>query len=118
MIFAPSRCLPGRPLLDWLMPLLFGGLVIHLALLLVELFSRHPVRDAALAAHVITRGGLRCRFWAGVVLAGGVVPLILIAVGGIVASTPVAALAAILTLAGLWLWEDLWVRAGQSIPLS
>jgi hypothetical protein len=27
-------------------------------------------------------------------------------------------LAAILTLAGLWLWEDLWVKAGQSIPLS
>jgi hypothetical protein len=27
-------------------------------------------------------------------------------------------LAAALTLAGLWLWEDLWVRAGQSVPLS
>jgi Fe-S-cluster-containing dehydrogenase component/formate-dependent nitrite reductase membrane component NrfD len=118
VIFPPSRCLPGRPVLDWLMPLLFGGLVVHLALLLVELFSRHPVRDAALAAAVITRGGLRRRFWAGVVLAGVLVPLVLIAVGAIVASTPVAVLAAILTLAGLWLWEDLWVRAGQTIPLS
>ena len=26
--------------------------------------------------------------------------------------------AAVLALAGLWLWEDLWVKAGQSIPLS
>ena len=28
------------------------------------------------------------------------------------------ALAALLALAGLWLWEDLWVKAGQSVPLS
>jgi len=27
-------------------------------------------------------------------------------------------LASVLALAGLWLWEDLWVKAGQSIPLS
>jgi hypothetical protein len=26
--------------------------------------------------------------------------------------------AALCALAGLWLWEDLWVRAGQSVPLS
>ena len=29
-----------------------------------------------------------------------------------------AAAAALLALAGLWLYEDLWVKAGQSIPLS
>jgi hypothetical protein len=28
------------------------------------------------------------------------------------------ALAAVLALGGLWLWEDLWVRAGQALPLS
>jgi hypothetical protein len=27
-------------------------------------------------------------------------------------------LAAVLALGGLWVWEDLWVKAGQSIPLS
>jgi hypothetical protein len=27
-------------------------------------------------------------------------------------------MAAGLALAGLWLWEELWIRAGQSIPLS
>jgi hypothetical protein len=46
------------------------------------------------------------------------IPLVLIMISTISASTPIAVLAAILTLAGLWLWEDLWVRAGQSIPLS
>ena len=29
-----------------------------------------------------------------------------------------ASLVASLALAGLWLWEDLWVKAGQSVPLS
>jgi len=42
------------------------------------------------------------------------VPLLLLA-----APSPAAwALAALLALAALWLWEELWVRAGQSIPLS
>jgi hypothetical protein len=27
-------------------------------------------------------------------------------------------LAAVLALAGLWVYEDLWVKAGQSVPLS
>jgi len=29
-----------------------------------------------------------------------------------------AAIAGLLALAGLYLWEDCWVRAGQSVPLS
>jgi hypothetical protein len=29
-----------------------------------------------------------------------------------------AAVAALLSLAGLWVYEDLWVKAGQSLPLS
>ena len=34
-------------------------------------------------------------------------------------SSPVAWTAgAVLALLGLWIYEDLWVRAGQSIPLS
>jgi hypothetical protein len=24
----------------------------------------------------------------------------------------------VLALAGLWLWEELWIRAGQMLPLS
>jgi hypothetical protein len=33
-------------------------------------------------------------------------------------SNAVSAVGALLALAGLWLWEDLWVKAGQSVPLS
>jgi hypothetical protein len=27
-------------------------------------------------------------------------------------------LGAILALAGLWIYEDVWIKAGQSLPLS
>ena len=45
--------------------------------------------------------------------AGLVLPLILLTRG-----PPGAVAAAVLALAGLWIYEDLWVKAGQSLPLS
>jgi hypothetical protein len=53
--------------------------------------------------------------WGGVVVGGIVLPLVLL----LSASVPFGSeLAAGLALAGLWLWEELWIRAGQMIPLS
>ena len=38
---------------------------------------------------------------------------------GVTLQEPVAtSAAAILALIGLWIYEDLWIKAGQSIPLS
>jgi len=42
------------------------------------------------------------------------VPVLFLFYGGALG----AAVAAVLSLAGQWLYEDLWVRAGQSVPLS
>jgi hypothetical protein len=43
------------------------------------------------------------------------VPLVLL----VVSPQPWADVAAtVLALGGLWLWEDIWVRAGQALPLS
>ncbi|MBI4592719.1 MAG: polysulfide reductase NrfD [Candidatus Rokubacteria bacterium] len=92
---------------------LFGGLLATAVVLVAELAGRHPSIDAVRAARLLTRGGLRGRFWGGVVVAGLLLPLALVWLGS--AGAP---LAAALALAGLWLWEDLWIRAGQSIPLS
>jgi hypothetical protein len=37
----------------------------------------------------------------------------------LLSASPLAAgLASVLALVGLYLWEDCWVRAGQSVPLS
>ena len=92
---------------------LLVSLVLNAILLLAELGGRHASIDAGRAAALITRGHYRARFWWGVIGAGIVLPIVLIALG------PLGAVpAAVLALAGLWIWEDTWIRAGQSVPLS
>jgi hypothetical protein len=93
--------------------LLALALVLHAVLLFAELGVSHANTDVATAARLITRGGYRGRFWAGAVVVGIVAPLvaIIVAPGGMV-------IGAVLALAGLWIYEDVWVRAGQSVPLS
>ncbi len=98
--------------------ILVGALVAHAALLALELFSRHPVHDVALAARLITAGTLRGRFWGGVVTAGVIAPIVLLVAAASLGASAVSTLAALLALAGLWLWEDVWIKAGQAVPLS
>jgi Ni/Fe-hydrogenase subunit HybB-like protein len=89
------------------------GLVAHAVILIAELAGSHPNLDAGRAARLITHGPWRGRFWGLVVVVGVVVPIVLALVG------PLMSVAgAVLALAGLWVYEALWVKAGQSIPLS
>jgi Fe-S-cluster-containing dehydrogenase component/formate-dependent nitrite reductase membrane component NrfD len=90
-------------------------LVASALVLFAETGTSHASHDAARAARLIRRGPYRARFWWGVVVGGTIVPLLLLL-------SPLypwgSTLAALLVLWGLWLWEDLWVRAGQALPLS
>jgi Fe-S-cluster-containing dehydrogenase component/formate-dependent nitrite reductase membrane component NrfD len=100
-------------LLAWTM---VGGLVTSAVLLVAEFAGSHANVDVARAARLVTRGHFRTHFWAGVVAVGLALPLVLVLTaldGGVVAG-----LAAALALAGLWIYEDVWVKAGQSVPLS
>jgi formate-dependent nitrite reductase membrane component NrfD len=94
---------------------LWFSLALSGAVLFVEAFTAHATRDAGRAARLITRGPYRARFWWGIVAAGTAVPLVLL-VGSALPATSAAA--ALLALGGLWLWEDVWIRAGQALPLS
>ena len=85
-------------------------------LLFCELGTTHANVDVARAGQLITRGPWRARFWVGVVGVGIVVPVVLAL--GAPPGGALAALIALMALAGLWLYEDLWIKAGQSIPLS
>jgi Ni/Fe-hydrogenase subunit HybB-like protein len=107
-----------HPPADGLVPLLIFALVAHAALVLLELLGHHSGIDVTRAARLLTRGALAGRLWSGVIVAGVLAPITLVLLS---AAWEVAALnvaGALLALGGLWLWEDLWVRAGQSIPLS
>ena len=90
-------------------------LVVSLLVLFAETVTTHASYDAARAARLITRGPYRARFWWGVVVGGTVVPVLLL-MSPFFPWAP--ATASLLALGGLWLWEDLWVRAGQALPLS
>jgi formate-dependent nitrite reductase membrane component NrfD len=94
---------------------LWASLLVSALVLFAELFTSHATQDAVRAARLLTSGRLRRPLWAGVVGAGIVLPLLLL----MSASVPFGSeLAAALALGGLWLWEELWIRAGQMIPLS
>jgi formate-dependent nitrite reductase membrane component NrfD len=94
---------------------LWFSLALNGVVLFAETFTAHATQDAARAARLITRGPYRVRFWWGIVVGGTAVPLVLL----VVSPQPWAAVATtVLALGGLWLWEDIWVRAGQALPLS
>jgi formate-dependent nitrite reductase membrane component NrfD len=89
------------------------SLLAQALVLFSELFGSHASVDVARAAWLITRGPWSGRFWGGVVVLGLVLPQVLVPWG-----PGPTVLAAVFALLGLWIYEDLWVKAGQSIPLS
>jgi Fe-S-cluster-containing dehydrogenase component/formate-dependent nitrite reductase membrane component NrfD len=99
---AGALALLGQDGLDWWIA---GAAAASLAIVAVDTFGGHATGQAARAARNLWHAR---RFWAGaalIALAAVLAPLL----------APAAAVAA---LAGLWLYEDAWVRAGQSVPLS
>jgi Ni/Fe-hydrogenase subunit HybB-like protein len=96
---------------------LLGGVLGTGGLIAVELAAR-STRHVELALAAMTRGPFAGRFRLGVV-AGVLVPavLVILALAG-VAPTGLAAIAGLVALAGLAAYEDAFVRAGQSVPLS
>ncbi|HEX6424660.1 MAG TPA: 4Fe-4S dicluster domain-containing protein [Acidimicrobiales bacterium] len=96
---------------------LLGGVAATGALIAVEHAAR-GTRHVELALAAMTRGPFAARFRLGVV-AGVAVPAVcvVLALAG-VAPTALAAVAGAAALVGLAAYEDAFVRAGQSVPLS
>ncbi len=98
-------------------------MVVSLCMTFAELLLPHVSEDARLATRSLVRGALSIRFWGLAIGAGLVLPIMLLIC--VLAIRPalrmemaLAAIAAILALAGVWFFEDVWVKAGQSVPLS
>jgi Fe-S-cluster-containing dehydrogenase component/formate-dependent nitrite reductase membrane component NrfD len=95
------------------------SLTIGLLIGLGEFFLVPTSRDAKLAKELMLSGALRLR------LLGGALGLGIAALIFLLAMTPLSAFpealesgAAVLTLAGIWIFDALWVHAGQVVPLS
>ncbi len=96
---------------------LAGALLLHLLILVFSILI-HRFGSAAheRAVDLILRGPFKRDFWAGAILLGGVLPLLLLGwrqFGGYG-----AVLAGVLAVAGAYIWDRVWVKAGQAVPLS
>jgi hypothetical protein len=105
---------------------LLAGAAAAAALTAAELSGRHrPDTRGVRGAHVRlahaarTRGRYATRFWVGGIAIGLGLPVILLLLAETAgAARPLAGLAGAAALAGLAAYEDAYVRAGQSVPLS
>jgi formate-dependent nitrite reductase membrane component NrfD len=91
-------------------------MVLHLLLVAGELTMPHASDNASYAARLIVGGPFRNWFWAGAVGLGVLLPLALLFVAP--SSFNAVAIAAVLALAGLFVFEWCFVMAGQSVPNS
>ena len=106
---------PGAAAVRWTM---LGGLLAAGVLIGAEVTSRGTSHvEAAVAA--MTRGRYARRFWAGGIVLGLLLPAVLTAVALAAGTGPaLPAAAGLAALVGMWFYEDSFVRAGQSVPLS
>ena len=104
------------PMFYWLGNLLVISLFTGLAMIFGEHFMKHGNEEVGRGAHLMITGALRKQFWIFVVLLGVIAPIALM-----LWPTPSLLpnmVASILVLAGLWTYENLWIKVGQATPLS
>lgn len=97
--------------------LLLMGLVAHLAFTVTEDRQAPDGREEEYhrAARLVTHGPYARKHWVLGVLLGGAIPVtLLISPAGLGVWT----LASVLALVGLWVEEDVFVRAGQALKIS
>lgn len=90
--------------------ILRSWMILNLLMVLAEIFLPHGNKDAHLAIKTLIRGKWKIHFWGLTVGLCMLLPFLVLQF--------YPAFGAVLVLAGLWLWDDLWVKAGQSVPLS
>ena len=85
-------------------------MILNLAMVFGETLIPHGNLDARQAIRTLVRGKWSLHFWILTVGIGMLLPFVFLQ------SSPI--LSAVLALAGIWWWDDLWVKAGQAVPLS
>jgi formate-dependent nitrite reductase membrane component NrfD len=98
---------------------LLGGVAATAAFIAIEL-SSHGTRNVELAVMAMTNGAYAGQFWWGGVVVGLLVPAAAttVALAADVDGPGLVAVAGLAALVGMFAYEDAFVRAGQSVPLS
>jgi predicted membrane-bound mannosyltransferase len=90
---------------------------VGLGIIAIAEASKTHGPDAALAFHHMTKGAFARNYWIGLVLsvAVAIAAAVMVLFG---APVPVGAVGGIAAMIGVWLVDDAFVRAGQSVPLT
>ena len=94
-----------------------AGVCVTAALITLEATSKGTPHVEA-AVHQMIKGTYRDRFWFGVLVGLFVPGCVLILALATGSGSPLVAAAGVAAIAGMWAYEDSFVRAGQSVPLS
>jgi Ni/Fe-hydrogenase subunit HybB-like protein len=104
--------------ITWLAWALFIGTVANLLILAVEYGGKHSTRNAAVAAHMLTHGRYKRAFWGGA-LGLSALTAVLALVGALNENLGLlAVLGGVIAQASLLIYESVYVKAGQDVPLS
>ncbi len=113
-----------QPLLEWSDPafhrlrdVLLFALVSQILFMLAEhrMAPKGREKEYARTVHLVTHGPFATRHWILGFIVGCTAPIALLALQ---AGVALAAVAGVLALVGLWVEEDVFVRAGQTLPIS
>ena len=110
----------GEPVVPTSVWCLIAGVVALAIISVIELRSKHPTENGRAAFHHLTRGAWAREWWWGGHLLGVLIPAVLVTaylIGGSESGLLIGAGGAA-AMVGLWLADDAFVRAGQSVPLS
>lgn len=110
----------GATITTLLGSVLLATLVMHVFLVMLEVFGGHANSHVATAARYMSTGGLRDIFWGPFFIVGSILPIAMIIVALLVpiATPALLSIASLLALAGLYAYEHCFVVAGQIVPLS
>jgi formate-dependent nitrite reductase membrane component NrfD len=108
----------SNSLLNFLSLTLIIGVSLNALIMLGEGSITHINSSVGRAAHDMYFGSQKAKFWYGAVVVGLLLPLMLLTIALISGIWWLSAVAAVLALIGLLAYEDSWIVAGQSVPLS
>jgi Fe-S-cluster-containing dehydrogenase component/formate-dependent nitrite reductase membrane component NrfD len=110
----------GSPVSTSLMIILLSAIILHIFLIMIEVFGSHSNSHVATAAHFMRSGRLKDMFWGVFFALGSVLPIAMLCIALFVPDTQPAllAFAGILALIGIFAFEHCFVTAGQIVPLS
>jgi formate-dependent nitrite reductase membrane component NrfD len=104
--------------ITWLAWALFIGTVANLLILAVEYGGKHSTRNAAVAAHMITHGRYKRAFWGGAIGLSALTAVLAL-IGALDERLGLlAVLGGVIAQASLIIYESVYVKAGQDVPLS